>query len=166
MKVYGRSKVTQTLFLSLPPSPQDMEKHGYLLQCFQELRQMLQTPIKPYDSADGHPKKLGGAKKPEPTEGTGSDDEEEGSPTSSQQHSSSDGGSDLEDLLTKDFPQDDLPSLMTRAMGKGVWYKGGKRGVVRNEGGVVVGMKGCGYSLGGNENWCVCVCETHPGCTV
>lgn len=82
---------------------------------------MLQTPIKPYNSKDIHPKKTGGAKKPEPIEGTGSDEEEEGSPTSSsQQHSSSDGGSDLEDLLTKDFPQDDLPSLMTRAMGKGM----------------------------------------------
>lgn len=95
---------------------------------------MLQTPIKPYNSGDSHPKKVDGAKKPEPTEGTGSDDEEEGSPTSSQQHSSSDGGSDLDDLLTKDFPQDDLPSLITRAMGKGGCFGGGDGGVVLKPG--------------------------------
>ena len=111
---------------------QDMEKHGYLLQCFQELRQMLQTPIKPYSpsataaapTSEGHtkrhPKKEGGVAS-KPDAGSGDEEEEEGSPNSSpQQHSSSDNGSDLEDLLTKDFPQDDLPSLITRAMGKGV----------------------------------------------
>lgn len=82
---------------------------------------MLQTPIKPYSgNTETRPKKVGSVPKPEPLEGVGSDEEEEGSPTCSpQQHSSSDGGSDLEDLLTNDFPQDDLPSLMTRAMGKG-----------------------------------------------
>lgn len=81
---------------------------------------MLQTPIKPYNSKDIHPKKIGRANKPGPIEGTGSDEEEDGSPTSSHQHSSSDGGSDLEDLLSKDIPEDDLPSLMARAMGKGM----------------------------------------------
>lgn len=104
-------------------SVQDMEKHGYLVQCFNELRQMLQTPIKSYThSPDVQPQKQKVVKPAEPAaEGAGSGDEdEEGSPTSSpQQHSSSDGGSDLEELLTKDFPQDDLPSLITRAMGKG-----------------------------------------------
>ena len=43
------------------------------------------------------------------------------SPSSSPhpQRSSSDNGSDLEELLGKDFPNEDLPSLITRAMGKG-----------------------------------------------
>ena len=35
------------------------------------------------------------------------------------QHSSSDPGSDLDELLTKDFPTEDLPSLISRAIGKG-----------------------------------------------
>ena len=35
------------------------------------------------------------------------------------QHSSSDPGSDLDELLTRDFPTEDLPSLISRAMGKG-----------------------------------------------
>ena len=35
------------------------------------------------------------------------------------QHSSSDPGSDLDELLTKDFSTEDLPSLISRAMGKG-----------------------------------------------
>ena len=106
---------------------------------------MLQTPIKPYSgSSETRPKKV--PRKPDLSEGVGSDEEEEGSPTCSpHQHSSSDGGSDLEDLLTKDFPQDDLPSLMTRAMGKGeggrdsgVWCGCGNRdskvGVSRGQG--------------------------------
>ncbi len=92
---------------------------------------MLQTPIKPYGAsataapststtAEGNPKKLGGVATKPDAAGSGDEEEEEGSPNSSpQQHSSSDNGSDLEDLLTKDFPQDDLPSLITRAMGKG-----------------------------------------------
>ena len=119
-----------------------MEKHGYLLQCFQELRQMLQTPIKPYSSGEVCPKKVGVAKKPELVEGAGSDEEEEGSPSSSfQQHSSSDGGSDLEDLLMKDFPQDDLPSLITRAMGKG-WCEQGIVYVVGTKPGTITTREG------------------------
>lgn len=46
------------------------------------------------------------------------DSSEEGS-GSPGQHSSSDPGSDLDELLTKDFPTADLPSLLSRAMGKG-----------------------------------------------
>ena len=88
---------------------------------------MLFTPIKPYsldsekegekvaETTVSSPKK--------PRQDSGEDDEEErpGSPSSppNAQHSSSDGGSDLEELLTKDFPHEDLPSLITRAMGKG-----------------------------------------------
>lgn len=94
---------------------------------------MLQTPIKPYNSrTEATPKARGGPKqvKQEPQDGTGSGDEEdEGSPSNSpQQHSSSDGGSDLEELLTRDFPQEDLPSLITRAMGKGKQMGGGGGG--------------------------------------
>lgn len=45
-----------------------------------------------------------------------------GSPTFNSppaQHSSSDPGSDLDELLSKHFPNEDLPSLLTKAMGKG-----------------------------------------------
>ena len=51
----------------------------------------------------------------------GNDDSsgEEGS-GSPGQHSSSDPGSDLDELLSKDFPTEDLPSLISRAMGKGM----------------------------------------------
>ena len=113
---------------------------------------MLLTPIKPYspappaaptatqdkenDEGDEEGEGEGGEIK-SPPEGKGrekahqemgGDDEEEdrpGSPSSppNAQHSSSDGGSDLEELLAKDFPHEDLPSLLTRAMGKGTqWY--------------------------------------------
>ena len=109
---------------------QDMEKHGHLLQCFSELRQMLLTPIKPYTPAEPNLKKTK-TNKLKISEGVSGDEEEDivGCPTSpasspQAQHSSSDGGSDLEELLAKDFPQEDLPSLITRAMGKGkewVW---------------------------------------------
>ena len=108
-----------------------------MLQCFNELRQMLQTPIKPYSPTQ--------AKKSSRSSGSnnmsinrplvrdtstnssttaglgvwvGSGDEEE-RVSSPHQHSSSDAGSDLEELLTKDYPQEDLPSLITRAIGKG-----------------------------------------------
>jgi len=117
------SQVPHVLSLSF----QDMEKHGHLVQCFNELRQMLQTPIKPYTPSQTHrtrdgmlprsSKKLasfgsgGGG-------GVGSGDEDERA-QSPQPHSSSDNGSDLEDLLDKEFPPEDLPSLITRAIGKG-----------------------------------------------
>lgn len=42
----------------LPP-PQDMEKHGRLLHCIQEIRQMLQTPIKPYTKPEAGEEKAG-----------------------------------------------------------------------------------------------------------
>ena len=109
-----------------------MEKHGRLLQCINELRQMLLTPIKPYiDHEDKEPTTTSPLEKCPQGDSKldgGSGDEEEdipngrsSSPTHSPQaqHSSSDGGSDLEELLAKDFPQEDLPSLITRAMGKG-----------------------------------------------
>ena len=124
-----------------------MEKHGRLVQCINELRQMLLTPIKPYSPAppaapaasqdkengDGEGEGEGeGGETKSPPEGkesqqeAGDDDEEDrpGSPSSppNAQHSSSDGGSDLEELLAKDFPHEDLPSLFTRAMGKGTGY--------------------------------------------
>ena len=111
-----------------------MEKHGRLIQCIQELRQMLLTPIKPYsplseNDSENSGESSGGKKTPprkspeKPRQESGDDEDEErpGSPTSppNAQHSSSDGGSDLEELLAKDFPHEDLPSLITRAMGKG-----------------------------------------------
>ena len=116
-----------------------MEKHGRLVQCINELRQMLLTPIKPYSPApvaaskdkenEGEEEGEGETKSPEgkvtekPGQDVGDDEDEErpGSPSSppNAQHSSSDGGSDLEELLAKDFPHEDLPSLLTRAMGKG-----------------------------------------------
>ena len=122
-----------------------MEKHGRLVQCINELRQMLLTPIKPYspappaapaasqdkENSDGEGEGEGGETKSPPEEKesqqeAGDDDEEDrpGSPSSppNAQHSSSDGGSDLEELLAKDFPHEDLPSLFTRAMGKGTEY--------------------------------------------
>ena len=102
-----------------------MEKHGHLVLCFNEIRQMLQTPIKSYSQTETHTKKKG-MDKPSVIEGMGSGDEDEEGmerPRSPQaQHSSSDGGSDLEELLSKKFPQEDLPSHITRAMGKGVSY--------------------------------------------
>ena len=111
-----------------------MEKHGRLVQCISELRQMLLTPIKPYspaleqdtggESGDGPGETKTSSKKTteKVRQDSGDEDEERpGSPTSppNAQHSSSDGGSDLEELLAKDFPHEDLPSLITRAMGKG-----------------------------------------------
>ena len=112
-----------------------MEKHGHLFQCFSELRQMLQTPIKPYTPSQSHKTHTGVLPRPNKKLaygncGVGSGDEEERAP-SPQPHSSSDNGSDLEDLLDKEFPPEDLPSLITRAIGKGV--VGGKgRGDLRS----------------------------------
>ena len=125
-----------------------MEKHGRLVQCINELRQMLLTPIKPYsatpppdptasqENGEGEGEGEGdGGETNSPPEGEGGetarqeagpgdDDDEDrpGSPSSppNAQHSSSDGGSDLDELLAKDFPHEDLPSLFTRAMGKGI----------------------------------------------
>ena len=102
---------------------------------------MLMTPIKPY-SSEVPPREHPASQERKDRRGSGdgvgdgdgggtagSGDEEgddsssgrSGSPTSSPQaqHSSSDGGSDLEELLGKDFPNEDLPSLITRAIGKG-----------------------------------------------
>ena len=117
-----------------PFHSQDMEKHGRLICCVSELRQMLLTPIKPYTAVRQDPvlqepaqeqwrdktqvrlRHLRGrgrgqlvwtVRKPRPNS----------SPNN--QHSSSDRESDLEELLAKDFPHEDLPSLLTRAMGKG-----------------------------------------------
>ena len=111
---------------------------------------MLLTPIKPYspvppaaptashdkETNEGDGEGEGGETKSPPEgkarekvrqeAGAGDDDDEDrpGSPSSppNAQHSSSDGGSDLEELLAKDFPHEDLPSLLTRAMGKGTQY--------------------------------------------
>jgi len=101
---------------------------------------MLMTPIKPYSSLEVPPRDHPASQERKDLRGSvdgvgdggvtaGSGDEEgddsssgrSGSPTSSPQaqHSSSDGGSDLEELLGKDFPHEDLPSLITRAIGKG-----------------------------------------------
>ena len=121
-----------------------MEKHGRLVQCINELRQMLLTPIKPYspvpptpaasqdkenEGVEGEgeggetksPPEGKGREKAQQETGDDDDDDRPGSPSSppNAQHSSSDGGSDLEELLAKDFPHEDLPSLFTRAMGKG-----------------------------------------------
>lgn len=41
--------------------PQDMEKHGRLLHCIQEIRQMLLTPIKPYTKPEAGEEKAGEA---------------------------------------------------------------------------------------------------------
>lgn len=41
---------------------QDMEKHGRLLHCVTEIRQMLQTPIKPYTKPEAGEEKEGGEK--------------------------------------------------------------------------------------------------------
>ena len=116
---------------------QDMEKHGRLLSCIGELRTMLMTPIKPYSPEVPSAEQPASQERKEPGSGggyggggtPGSGDEEQddrssgrsGSPTSYShaQHSSSDGGSDLEELLARDFPHEDLPSLITRAIGKG-----------------------------------------------
>ncbi len=94
---------------------------------------MLQTPIKPYNNTETHSlkKKLPQLKPVEETSGSGDEDEEgvggrPRSPASSSpqaHHSSSDCGSDLEELLAKSFPGEDLSSLLTRAMGKGVCEK-------------------------------------------
>ena len=112
-----------------------MEKHGRLVQCINELRQMLLTPIKPYSpdsekEGEGEIAEDGVTKSPprksvaKPRQDSGDDEEEDrpGSPSSppNAQPSSSDPGSDLEELLAKDFPHEDLPSLITRAMGKGI----------------------------------------------
>lgn len=73
---------------------------------------MLATPIKPYNysSSPSVPNKT-----PEvnsnPTAGSGDEEDE------SKQQSSSD--SELEELLARNFPHEDLPSLITRAIGKG-----------------------------------------------
>lgn len=123
--------MAESLFLCL----QDMEKHGRLLSCIGELRTMLMTPIKPYSPEAPSAEQPASQERKEPGSGgdgggtPGSGDEEQddsssgrsGSPTSSShaQHSSSDGGSDLEELLARDFPHEDLPSLITRAIGKG-----------------------------------------------
>lgn len=97
---------------------------------------MLRTPLKPYSPSEEegqhkHKSRRKGktsSHRPEAEGGTTSGEEEDSSsgsscdsPTGSPhpQRSSSDGGSDLEELLTKDFPHEDLPSLITRAMGKG-----------------------------------------------
>ena len=99
---------------------------------------MLRTPLKPYSpSAEAGQHKLkhksrrkgkASSHRAEAEGGTTSGEEGDSSsgsscdsPTGSPrpQRSSSDGGSDLEELLTKDFPHEDLPSLITRAMGKG-----------------------------------------------
>ena len=105
------------------------------MQCINELRQMLLTPIKPYSPASekesiGDTAGEGETKSPpsktaeKSRQDSGDDEEEErpGSPSSppNAQPSSSDPGSDLEELLAKDFPHEDLPSLVTRAMGKGM----------------------------------------------
>ena len=93
---------------------------------------MLQTPIKPFSPTFSQNRKntssYGLAGKPHANNTNtgvrtglcvGSGDEEE-RVSSPHLHSSSDAGSDLEELLTKDFPQEDLPSLITRAIGKGL----------------------------------------------
>lgn len=102
-----------------------MEKHGHLVQCFSELRQMLQTPIKPYSPSQTRKTCAAGMASQSNKKagfkaglGAGSGDEDERA-QSPQPQSSSDNGSDLDDLLAKDFPQEDLPSLITRAIGKG-----------------------------------------------
>ncbi len=72
---------------------------------------MLATPIKPYNRSSSPNVRKTTEVTSEPV---GSGDEED----ESKHQSSSD--SELEDLLTRDFPHEDLPSLITRAMGKGV----------------------------------------------
>lgn len=98
-----------------------MEKHGHLIQCFNELRQMLQTPIKPYNPSQSRKACATAATNKKAFKvgmGAGSGDEDDRA-QSPQPHSSSDNGSDLDDLLDKEFPPEDLPSLITRAIGKG-----------------------------------------------
>ena len=74
---------------------------------------MLGTPIKPYMCSDSPVVHKSSEPASDPC-GSCDEEEEEG-----KQHSSSD--SELEELLTKDFPHEDLPSLITRAIGKGVF---------------------------------------------
>lgn len=94
---------------------------------------MLGTPLKPYASPrqpttagdSGDSKSLS----QEYQEDNRCDNEDSsssggGSPYSSNSSSprlqrSSSIGSDLDELLAKDFPQEDLPSLITRSLGKG-----------------------------------------------
>lgn len=127
-----------TSALPLYSALQDMEKHGRLILCVNELHQMLKTPIKPYSPAEQESKtkrkrrrvKAGSPQpKPESEATSGEENDEDSSSGSSccspsasprPQRSSSDGGSDLDELLAKDFPHEDLPSLITRALGKGV----------------------------------------------
>lgn len=104
---------------------------------------MLRTPIKPYmpsnqdEVGDAKPERKHrhrrmGKTSPQPKSEPSSGDEDEGggrereedegssgSSNESPQRSSSDNGSDLEELLAKDFPNEDLPWLITRAIGKG-----------------------------------------------
>lgn len=100
-----------SLWSHLPTLAQDMEKHGRLICCIQELRQMLATPIKPYNRSSSPNVRKTPEVNPDPPVGSGDEEDE------SKQQSSSD--SELEELLARDFPHEDLPSLITRAMGKG-----------------------------------------------
>ncbi len=136
-------------YFCLPHFPlcpaQEMEQPGRLLPSINELHHMLRTPIKPFSPSEPEVPSTGRKHRhrrsgktsprlnPEPcsgdedeTGGRGEDESSSGSsnesPSSSSprsQRSSSDNGSDLEDLLVKDFPNEDLPSLITRAIGKG-----------------------------------------------
>ena len=102
-----------------------MEKHGRLLECINDLKLISQTPIKPFHPPELPPREL----LPKAKEGgreSGGEEEEEDSACSSPSSSSSPGlvrscsvGSDLDELLTHDYPSEDLPSLLTRAYGKG-----------------------------------------------
>lgn len=130
-------------FLLLNPITQEVEKPGQLLSCIYELRKLVFTPIKPYTSEE-HTSTAGEGEfaKPSVTAGgsQGSSDtvpehteEKENSssggsscssPSSSPcLHRSSSVGSDLDELLGKEFPQEDLPSLITRTIGKGELYE-------------------------------------------
>ena len=40
------------MYINVCVCTQDMEKHGRLLACIQEIKQMLQTPIKPYSKPE------------------------------------------------------------------------------------------------------------------
>lgn len=148
-----------------------MEKHGRLGQCIEELQQMLQTPINPYNSAgrviEPSSKTTKFTQKHEPSEEDddagvegcvrGGDGEEESSdsPCSSPSPSHS-VGSDLDELLVKECSHGDLPGLITRTSGKGKESNKDRGGGGKGQGRRIVrtgeeGGKDRGRSVGTGE---------------
>ena len=121
-----------------PPTLQEVEKHGQLLSCIYELRKLVVTPIKQYSPPQDNATTASEAESTKTvtvgekdehndaarTEEGGGGSSSGGSSCSSPSSSpclrrSSSVGSDLDELLAREFPQEDLPSLITRTIGKG-----------------------------------------------